>query len=75
MGIRNFAKASRAGIGLDEKVPSPQVGWGRSVTAINLEPMVAGGGVYFLAETGSTLPTSCSVFCNLSLLSPLQEAF
>ena len=39
------------------------------------ELWVPGGGFYFWAQTGSALSTSCSVFCNLSLVSPLLEAF
>jgi hypothetical protein len=37
--------------------------------------LVPGGGFYFCVETSTVLSISCSVFCNLSLVIPLQEAF
>jgi hypothetical protein len=38
-------------------------------------PVVPGGGFYCLGETRTALSTSCSDFCNLSLLSHFLEAF
>jgi len=37
--------------------------------------VVPGGGFYFLSEAATAPSTSCSAFCNLSLVVPLLEAF
>ncbi len=56
-------------------MPSSISAYASGFKQLKLKVLVPGGGFYSFAETGTALSTSRSVFCNLSLLFPLLEAF